>query len=199
MGPTGLPLPAAAAAGLPSAVAAAAAALAAACSCSVRAKHLESRAGSGAFKLITWVGNRLAMGLCLFGRSGLAAALPCADLQEHVRCMKTAAVCLHSCLFDSGAENRADHSASEGRTNHPKRVRTGESRATLTSGLAGLPLTGAGGAPAAAAAAAAACVSLRASKRCLSSGLQAVTQPFTLPILICRSSSLMHFCDRAQS
>lgn len=86
MGPTGLPLLAAAATGLPSAAAAAAAAaLAAACSCSARARHLDSRVGSGASKLITWVGKRPTMGLCLFGRSGLAAALPCADLQEHMQ------------------------------------------------------------------------------------------------------------------
>lgn len=81
MGPVGLPLPAAAAIGLPSA---AAAALAAACSCSPRAKHLESRLGSAASKLITWVGKRPTMGLCLFGKSGFAAALPCEDSQAQV-------------------------------------------------------------------------------------------------------------------
>ena len=108
MGSAGLPLPAAAAAGLPSAIAAA---LATACSCSATVKHLESWAGSGASKLITWVGNRLAMGLCLFSRSGLAAALPCADLQEHTQCMSIAVICLHSCSIDIEAEDSVDHSA----------------------------------------------------------------------------------------
>lgn len=82
MGPTGLPLPAAAATGLPSA---AAAALAAACSCSPRAKHLESRLGSDASRLITWVGKRPTIGLCLFGKSVLAAALPCANSSFRVK------------------------------------------------------------------------------------------------------------------
>lgn len=78
-----MPLPAAAT-GLPSAAAAAAAAaLATACSCSPSARHLESRLGSGASKLITWVGKRLAMGLCLLGNSGFAAALPYAMAGRH--------------------------------------------------------------------------------------------------------------------
>lgn len=81
MGPIGLPLPAAAVTGLPSA---AAAALAAACSCSPRAKHLETRLASAASRLIIWVGKRPTMGVCLFGKSGLAAALPCADSPAQV-------------------------------------------------------------------------------------------------------------------